>query len=101
MTNLVPLLEDSLVVWRAAGRVEPSGEGAVIRAAGGGPIVWVVPLNDPILPLRWQVRIERPGGTATTKSYAALPGMLRAVRLALDPEASQARLAMALGAGLT
>lgn len=101
MGALVPLLEDSLVLWRVAGLVEAAEGGARIQAAGAGPVVTVVPLDDPVLPLRWQVHIERPGAVASTKSYAALPGMLRAVRLALRPEAPQARLTIALGAGLS
>jgi hypothetical protein len=98
--SLIPLLQDSLAVWRLAGRVEAGAEGVLIHGAEGEPRVTVVSLDHPILPLRWQVRVERAEAEAVTKSYAALPGMLRAVRLALDPEASQAKLTIALGASL-
>jgi len=99
------LLEGSLVVWRLNGGVEPitTEPPTVLIRIAGDPSLCVTWRKEGDLPACWEV--SRAEGSASgsvgvsslPRRYAAVPGMLRGVRAALDPDARGGRLVIGVG----
>lgn len=99
------LLEGSLVVWRLNGTVEPvaAEPPTVLIRIAGDPGLYVTWRKEGDLPACWEVSraeasasgVER--ASSLPRRYAAVPGMLRAVRAALDPDARGGRLIIGAG----
>ncbi len=93
------LLADSLRVWGVDGRVEveTAGAGRVLRVTGAdGTVVTVARVAFPDGSRQWQVRRIGPddGEPARPRTHGSAAGMLRGVRLALDPAGGAGRLSV-------
>ena len=99
------LLEGSLVVWRLDGTTEAvaAEPPTVLIRTSRGPRLRVVWRREPNLPPCWEVsraEASEDGDEAAPllpRRYAAVPGMLRGVRAALDPDAPGGRLIIGAG----
>jgi len=81
------LLEESLRAWRIEGEVRREADAITIEAAGKRLRVTVAP---PDLPFRWMLD----AGTRQ-RGVTGIPGLLRAVRTALQPDYPASRLQLA------
>lgn len=98
LSTVTRLLQGSLAVWRLEAEVEAvASDPPTVRVRHDGGSIYVTRRAADDMPPCWEVR-----RTETTppprftdlpaRRYAAVPGMLRAVRAALDPEAPSGRL---------
>jgi hypothetical protein len=75
---VVVLLQESLAAWRVIGLVRRSSDGSLELCAAGTLIqIARAPAG---LPFRWLV-----GGPQRRRPVSGLPGVLRTVRAAIDP----------------
>jgi len=82
------LLVQSLVAWRVGGEVRREADGALLIDAGGKQLR--ISRAPPDLPFRWMVEDgER------TRGVTSVTGVLRHVRLAVDPGYRPVRLRIA------
>jgi len=87
------LLADSLRVWRVEGRVEADDGGIARLTLADGTVVAVARVLFPDGSRQWQVRRTGPDGEAgRPRTHGSAAGMLRGVRLALDPAGGAGRL---------
>lgn len=89
MSDPAALLTESLRAWRLAGTVSRTAEDAILIVSGTTRIA-VVPA-PPGIPFRWLVRIG-----ARERGVTGIPGLLRAVRFALDPDYGASKLQLAV-----
>jgi len=83
------LLTESLRAWRRAGTVSRTAEDAILIVSGETRIE-VLPA-PPDIPFRWLVRTA-----ARERGVTGIPGLLRTVRSALDPDYDASKLQLAL-----
>ena len=103
--RLRPLLEGALEAWRLqeVARLAAAPEGVVRIDMADGTAVTVTAIGDPGDPDRWQVEVVRPplepdqAPRRRLTLHAGSPGMLRAVRAALDPGHRPARMIVTPG----
>jgi hypothetical protein len=82
--DILPLLRESLVAWRLAGTVECGSDVAA------GPARLRIRPAPPELPFRWII-----AGQGRERGATGIPGLLRQVRAALDPDHAAVRLRLA------
>lgn len=98
LSTVIRLLQGSVAVWRVEAEVEAvASEPPTARVRHDGGSIYVTRRSGEDMPPCWEVRrtdTTPPPGFAglPARTYAAVPGMLRAVRAALDPEARSGRL---------
>jgi hypothetical protein len=102
--RLHALLEGAISAWRLQDRASlTAGEAAVTVAMADGTSVRVSAIAEPDDPDRWRVEVVRPPATddqpprRRVTLHAAIPGMLRTVRAALDPSHRPARMIVTPG----
>lgn len=100
LDRLRRLLQGSLSVWRLRARIEEiaSDPPTILIRAGDDNGVYVTRRDGSDLPPCWEVRRTGLRGAdpgfadLPARRYAAVPGMLRGVRDALEPDARAGRL---------
>ena len=89
--SIVPFLADSLVLWRVEGAVEAGTLPVVAVVRAGDCVVFVERNTDDDAPWRWFVRWRNADmREERSRPCASLPGMLNAVRRALNVERGNA-----------
>jgi hypothetical protein len=85
------LIGASLAAWRLAGEAHCTDDGAiVIDRTGNGRRIRIEPkLDDPMF--RWLVTVD-----GRQRPVVSLPGVLRQVRAALDPDYAATRVRVAV-----
>ena len=87
--ELVGFLADSLAVWQLEGEVTAGDAPVVAVVRARGKIVIVERNEADDAPWRWFVRWQEPGGERS-RPCASIPGLLNALRRALDVERGSA-----------
>ena len=89
--NVVPFLADSLALWQVDGTAEPGTLPVVAVIRAGDCVVWVEQNANNDVPWRWFVRWrDAVMRDERSRPCASLPGMLNAVRRALNVERGNA-----------
>ncbi len=94
--GLYRLLAGALEIWQLDARLVAKGAGCEV-ALENRVMLSVAPVGEAGARARWRIelwRVARPGPPRIT-THAGTPGMLRAVRAALDPSHRPARMTVA------
>ena len=94
--RLYRLLAGALEIWRLEASLVAKGAGCEVALENRVRLA-VAPDGEAVPEARWRIelwRAERPGPPRVTR-HAGTPGMLRAVRAALDPSHRPARMTVA------
>ena len=86
--DILPLLRESLIAWRLDGTVERDPGGGCRVVAGA--VELRIRAAPPELPFRWLV-----AGQGRERGATGIPGLLRQLRGALDPDYAAVRLRLA------
>ena len=87
MSDLATLLTESLRAWHLPGDVSQAADGAIVVDAAKRLRITPAP---PGVPFRWMVE-----NGARQRGVTGIPGLLRAVHGALDPDYEASRLQIA------